>query len=734
MKTTLTSAALLAFVSTAAWAVTCLPIVNNDINVDGIVVAGTGGAVPAGCSAGGPDAAWGGVLGQEFKLAPGDPSTKKASLFMSAREAGGKISKIYFGVHVESAPDFTTNDKFTLYFQADGTKGDWDVANDFVLAFDGVGANAATPLNQDGCSSPLNQPLYYKRDAGNTTWVPQASFPAGITFKASFDYETAHDPEHEIWELEIGIDLSALNPALNIVKGAKVGIGGKLYLFETEVASTTPFYFPQTVAPSDPFLDFHANQGGVTPATLEKVGVGDCSFDVVIVSIQGSNDLGNAGTFTVLDPNSATDFNQATGAVIASRRSNFTATVKFVNPASLTDTNPVAVANSGKVDFRLRPYNAGSGSFTADIHLAQPPAPVSFNQLGESKQIPIKWPAKKSDWNGQLNVTDHACFMVDLMGFAVDDPNTGNHMQQNLAYVTTSTIKKSFLIAAPREVRAELKGPDGRIEYILRSHWDNLDPKFLAGSRPFRFRISNARALGLKSLGKGYYSMRLKPGEEKRVLLEITGGVMPHPVKQYKLTAKAGGQLLQPPSGDPPLEIPTKPGSAISIVTNGLITLARHAPNDANGYGDREQVERHFLLRRGFYRPEDYIGAVVASCDKFNTSFVVGTDSTFIVPERCDTLFLAVNNIAGQYDDGKGGFELSVMAGEPVALPTRLGARGSAANPKFGIPAQMQAGSILPQLVFDVGQRTAKPKQKIYRLIPTGYVAYAVYDSHPDRR
>jgi hypothetical protein len=43
----------------------------------------------------------------------------------------------------------------------------------------------------------------------------------------------------------------------------------------------------------------------------------------------------------------------------------------------------------------------------------------------------------------------------------------------------------------------------------------------------------------------------------------------------------------------------------------------------------------------------------------------------------------------------------------------------------------MQPGNILPQLVFDVGQRFKK--RHFNRLIPTGYVAYAIYASHPEK-
>src|SRR5205823_12704687 len=121
------------------------------------------------------------------------------------------------------------------------------------------------------------------------------------------------------------------------------------------------------------------------------------------------------------------------------------------------------------------------------------------------------------------------------------------------------------------------------------------------------------------------------------------------------------------------------------------------------------------------------VGGVIGSWDWFRTSLVVGTGRTFLVTAHCQKLGLAVNYLAGRYGDIKGVFELNVMEGIPISLPTRLGAPASVAIPQFGIPAFMQPGSILPQLVFDVGQRSPKPiSNKRYRIAPTGTVAYAV--------
>jgi hypothetical protein len=428
MKTAL-SAMLVASVTTAAWASTCLPIINHDVTVDGIMVGAAiagGGHVPPSCPTNKADIGWAGVPTPSMHTAATTPKSKKANFFMAAREAGGKISKLYFGVHVEGAPDFTIRDKITLYFQADGNKADWDVANDFALAFDGIGAAAATPLNRDGCSSPANQLRYYKRDPGNTTWMLQASVPAGITAKTSFDYETVHDPETEIWELEIGIDLSVLNPALNIVRGGKVGIGGKLYLFEASVEATTAFYFPETVAPNDPFLDVNPNQGGVSARTLEKATVGGCAFDVVISRINVTSALGNPATFTVLFEDRPTDFEPGTGNTRPDRQSQFTAIVTFVNSADANDTSPVAVANSGNVTFSIL-LREGGGMLLIPIATIG----ASFNQLKQSITTTFKWPMNRAQYREvPFFCCGEAHLVVDLTEFTVDFPGNNKADQQ----------------------------------------------------------------------------------------------------------------------------------------------------------------------------------------------------------------------------------------------------------------------------------------------------------------
>jgi hypothetical protein len=684
--------------------------------VDGIIVGSDIGSVgtPPGCPM---DPGWAGVLAQNMPVAAGTAGSKKANLFFAARKGGANIDKVYIGVHVENAPDFTIFDQLTIYFQANGGGGNWDPAKDFALVFDGIGPAAATP-SDDGCNKdPGNQVRYYQRDGGNNTWVPQATVPATINFKTSYDYEQVHDAEKEVWELEIGIDVSALG----IANAAQIGVGAKMNLFETGVNATTTYHYPAALAPVVADVgNSNPNFGGVTPATLQIATIGSCTNDVIISSFTSTSNTGVANAFTVL---TAGDFDNAGNAM---KHNHFTATVKFVNPANVTDNSAVAISNSGDVKFDIMPWNS---SFTGDFTMNT--LNTSFGALGQIRNVSFDWPLNKAQWdatNGLVGGPGHACLKIDLLNFSVDLPN-GNHVQQNLTYTSLSTIKESFLLQAPRELAPPFSNV-AEIEYILRPRWDNINSKFLTGGTPFKFAFTNAAALQLKSIGKGYYSLRLKRGQKVNVALSITGGVMPYPTRAFHVSAKAGLGA----GADPPLEIALKPTSVVTIVANGLIKVPgnpKERANDANGFvldkptAPNPGAGQPYPLLPGVYVPTDHVGALIGSCDKFKTAFVIGSSLTFSVPKDCGKLSLAVNSAIGTAGQNSGsGFDLSVIEGDPLYLPSRLGQGGGTPMPQFGIPAQMQPGSNLPQLVIDASQRFGK------RLIPSGYVAYAITNSH----
>ena len=163
---------------------------------------------------------------------------------------------------------------------------------------------------------------------------------------------------------------------------------------------------------------------------------------------------------------------------------------------------------------------------------------------------------------------------------------------------------------------------------------------------------------------------------------------------------------------------------SIGIVANPDINrgLAQH---NANGFVARPFESSKMLLTSRVTAPWTVTGALIGSFSPdFSDSFFIGTEGTFFAPPDASTLYLAVNDVAGQYADNVGsGFDVNVVATPPTILPTKL---SWPANPKLGVPAIPQPAANLPLLNIDL----AKVDNEQKAATPVGYVGYAVYDAH----
>jgi len=167
----------------------------------------------------------------------------------------------------------------------------------------------------------------------------------------------------------------------------------------------------------------------------------------------------------------------------------------------------------------------------------------------------------------------------------------------------------------------------------------------------------------------------------------------------------------------------------VTVVARGLIAVSpdrsgRFTEHNANGFVVPRAIENQFLLART-WTPWKRVGSLVGAFKPdFSDAFAIGTEGTFFAPVGASTLFLAVNDVAGGYNDNSGqGFVANVVATDPVVFPTRL---SLPANPTSGRPGLPEAAANLPRLnleLFRVDQA-----RKIVE--PVGYVAYAVYGTH----
>ena len=214
-----------------------------------------------------------------------------------------------------------------------------------------------------------------------------------------------------------------------------------------------------------------------------------------------------------------------------------------------------------------------------------------------------------------LNASGHTCLFVHLNGFNVNsNPANDNAGPQNLTYTTLSTVRDSFLVSA----RGLERSSSGPIEYVLRPRWRNV-PSGAISPKPKKdlvVSLSHGQAAEIEGSGQRLLLDALvHPGQERRVDIELTGGKMPAQVSHWTLSPQAGGVLLWPAGGQPPLEIPVKEGQIMTIIAQGLISVdpQRFPPNGPNGFALREP-ERGFLLSSSnFVAASQAVGAVIGS-------------------------------------------------------------------------------------------------------------------------
>jgi hypothetical protein len=697
----------------------CLPTVGGSFNVNGIVVGkNIGPGTPTGCAA---DAGWGGVAANTFipvevnPMMPPMPDTHVSRMFFVAQAAGANIDRMYVGIHVENDDGFTPEDILVLYVDANNTGGAFDAADFAVRIEMGPGT---PPNNVEQCNQNASGVTLFRFSGGS--WNPQPS-AAGVNVKTSFDYNPEMpDPETGLWEVEIEIRPADFATPVTMAVATGARIGAKLYVDEPTIG-TRVLEFPLDLNDDDNPNATGPNDGAVTAASLATLTVGSCGFDVKILSIKGADHLGQAGKFT-----------RFPGTVNPAQRNTFNAEVQFFNPANPADTSAVAVANTGTVNMRALPW--GNAGPISEIPLSTPMPTATFTALGQVRNVQVNWPLSEADYaphRANLAAVGHVCYKVHLSGFTTNLNEATDVTQTNLTFTNLSTVRESFLLQGRRQ-----EGPGGVTRYLLRAKWNNLPAKLIS-ERPRRgswyFQFPTAAKIGLKPVRPGWYAIDLKPGQEVRVDLAITGADYPHTRRDVVVPPRAGGQALPKSSGLPPVVIGVKPGMMVTTVAGGLVTLRpKTTPNGPDGFGLRRTGDDvvaptnvpYLLDAKGAFSPTENIGALVGSFDKFQTSFVVGSSRTFMVPEKATQLFLAVNDQSGAYNDNGGrGFRVAVILTPPQFLPTRIAAPGNQGN---GLPAFADVGANLPQFTVDV--LVHDEKRRLIR--PAGYVAYAITNAH----
>jgi hypothetical protein len=755
----------------AGHAAPCAPVTSAAFNVNGVVVGKE--IAKVGVDAGGPpadcggDSGWQGVPAIRFGLAnvvpPPPATTLTADMFVVGNVGIAGIEPLFLGIHVEHDDGFSNIDGLILYFDFDGD-GQFE-AQDFALTIEA--GPTSTPADEQ-CQGCPNNVSIYRFNSMTSTWGPPTLLAdacgagtAGVQVRTSWDYDTATDTDDDIWELELKITPSALSPPVTIASGSQMRVAAKLFDFPVGSNGIVVMSVPGGLtSDGDPNNMVPGEGGGTTSlGAAARIDVGACQHDVEIVSISARSAQctaqSPAGCVSFV-PGAFSRFPNAIAGTLADNLTNeFTAQVRYVDPSNLLGT-PVASPNAGTVTLRAMPYNSGfTGDFVTGAFNLQ------FTSVGQVRTVKSYWPRTESEYTqvqggktarqlfneAAAAAGGHVCFKAELAGFALNSNVANDVRQQNLAIVTASTIKERFLLQAPapRDGASNNDSWDYTQphDFLLRTRWDNLPDGYVAppgqpAKGQWSYAFPNAKDLGLKDLGGGVYSVELKPGEQKLVDVELTGGKMPAAPDTLQLSPRAGGLAIAPPTGEKPVPIAVTPGMSLSIIATGDVQVGpERQPNGPDGFADKRLVEaqvqgngrdlpRLLMSAGSAYVAGEHVGALIGSFDDFKTAFVIGGAATFQVPAHASTLWLAVNDEAGGYDDNRGqGFEVTVLRTPPSSLPTRL---ASAGNPNNGLPAAGGPGADFPRFTIDVFGVDAKRRA----LRPNGYVAWAVYASHED--
>ena len=204
-------------------------------------------------------------------------------------------------------------------------------------------------------------------------------------------------------------------------------------------------------------------------------------------------------------------------------------------------------------------------------------------------------------------------------------------------------------------------------EFQITEHFYNVDPKL-------KWQSTVKGPASLKKDEKTRtYTLSIAPKKKATLNLEVSVPLERIPSEKVAIRPGTGGKDL------PLMTLPVKRGQLITLIAKGQIQFRREGGAKALvGPGGRdirylkdvltglnESSDKQYLLKP-VSSPQTAIGALIGSWDKFDkTSFYIGPSGTIKVPEKADTLYLAINDVVKGYEHHSGeGFVVNVIASD----------------------------------------------------------------------
>lgn len=740
----------------------CIKTVTAPAAVDGVVAPGT---ATAACAS---DALWAGVGPAQFQPL-GSPDGR---LYLAYYVTGGN-RHLRIGINVAGDDDLSDFDVVSLFFDANNSNT-WD-AGDFVLQVK-VSPSISPITTGELCNQTTGAVKYYQRVGSSWSSTGTEAAAAAVVVKHAYDYSSAMpDTETKIWNLEIDIPIgftSGDNTFFNLTTTGPnyFGIGG--YVFADYNHQQTPqqgtvLKWPGGIAANPGIADADPAFSEPNVMQLANASLTSTCFDVNFSAPNPWRINGN--------PAASQDHR-------INRMANNTFRVTYYFDGPETAVTPMA--NPGNVKLALTPYRA-SGPGTAWTKTIAIPATGESN-YNQERTVDFQFDFNAPDASfGSVSDVNFVCATTTLESFARDDDHSNNSLNVNYNYFTTSEYRQEFRLygsAVPNlkpsqtarvlikadmtnelpELRSPETGTSKLVMFVLvlliilvllavvlrrrGVPWvvtllnlavvlviGILLGVFLnVGRTPIgtaRWTVNNAAQVALEPVkGRpGWYQTVIGYEEVKTVELTFRGQPLPYTTHRHRLDAAREGKPNR-------LEIPVKPGNIVTVLAFGEVDVDGSGPlPPTSATGFTEQTAGHqanYLLSRGRYRPNEYAGALIGSFDGFQTSFVIGRDSSIFVPEQATSLTLAVNARLPAYTALVGGYDIFTIATPAPNVPTHTRLSGDAT---YFVPPRLNLWEVLTSLnlyTYYEAETIRDGAVRSRNVQPWGEAHFSIYASH----
>jgi hypothetical protein len=662
---------------------------------------------------------------------------------------------LYVGFTVSQDLDLSDLDKVILVFDTNNDD-QWGTGDFYVVIGLGPSTPIVSPTGGAHCQIAATVQEVWNYQAGaDPKFVrdDNSALLTAIKAAVAYDYETATDPETNLWNVEIAIPLATSG------LGSAFGMGTYLMLTRGALPGNgNVLRWPSQIDERNPD-DFSLNLVPVDPAKLANASFLNNCIDVTFVAV--STPLTTEGS-NGINKNAST---------------NFKVWYNFVGPAITPSTT-----NSGKVRivvYKMTATNPGIQQVWTQTN------PEDINGTKQTWSAAFTMPP-----GGFADATDFCSDLyVETWNFDDNTDDASNHKHINHIPIASSEVTRdvdlgveaipglapgsatSLLIyfnttndPSSKALGARGRGHGGATGALLllagaaylgavatvRRGKGAALLLALAGTGAIvigcreqvpvrigtdRWEVVNAKELGLTPMPgePGWYRMPAKRGEVKHATLRFTGRPLPYRTvtDSLPMAAADNGQFES-------RTVRVRPGQVVTVLAFGTVDvdgpdgpLAPTAPGGLIRKDESPRMESAYPLARSPYVPSQNVGALIGSFDGFKSSFVIGSMASIVVPKGAEQLTLAINGTPLDYRAAKGAFGLKWIVTDAPTVPTSssYGFDTPTGEPLFIPPWEVLTATHMRTFYEVPVKRRGTGQTRIGRAA-LGEAHFSIYESH----